>query len=152
MFCQKCGVKMPESTKFCGECGHEIVARSMVEEVKESNSTTGSVVVVEEDDKEPKYYMKSKLVASLCAIAAFPFLMDISMLIAWGFLIGGISGLLTHRVKDVGGRKFFSMFAEGPPLLALMFGVWYMDTIFSMVAFVILTTLFCAPFTFGSKQ
>lgn len=42
MFCENCGTKLPDDSKFCKECGHKITYESDIKSNNESNSNISS--------------------------------------------------------------------------------------------------------------
>ena len=153
LFCPKCGVAISKESEFCHKCGHELILPDKEEEMildMEPDSSS-AIVINTKEETPPKLYAKSKLVASLCIIGLFPLLMNIYMVTAVCYLIGGILGLLTHRVKNIGGRK--GSFGIIVIICAVggFIGIWSINSVLNIIILGVVFILFQLPFRLGSK-
>ena len=154
LFCPKCGVAVTKESEFCHKCGQELVMldkkEEMIPDMEPDSSST--IVINTKEETPPKLYAKSKLVASLCLIGLYPIVVNIHMVPAVCFLIGGIIGLLTHRVKDLGGRQGFSGIIGVVCIIGAFVGIWSIDSIPNMAILVIIVFVFDLPFYLGSRK
>ena len=151
LFCPKCGVAISKESEFCHRCGHELVMPEKEEALDLESHSSSVTAISTEEETPPEIYAKSKLVVSLCAIGMFPFLMNINLVTAICFLVGGIFGLLTHRVKDLGGRKGFAAIAGLPVFAGAFIGIWSINSLPEIIIIGLASLIFALPFRLGSK-
>jgi len=154
VFCTNCGEKILEESKFCRECGSELIMSDKEVEIISDVETdlTPDISVDVEEEASPKIYAKSKLIASLCVIGLFPILMNIYMISAICLLVGGVVGLLTHRVRDIGARKFWSFVIILPNAIAVFVGIWAQNSIPGVLILFAALLILVIPFRLGRKS